>query len=82
MKSWSYFISIPVGVTMTVLFWYYLITTVNSGMFDALAAWIAAGLISHTFLIGISIHAYKTLTGTWGEGKRKRERRKRKRDNK
>ena len=67
---------------MTIVFWYYLFTTTNSGMFDSLAAWIIAGLICHTFLIGISIHAYKTLTGTWGEGKRKRERRKRKRDNK
>jgi hypothetical protein len=65
MKSWTYFISIPVGIVGVVMFWVNLAQTLNSGIFDALAAWIILGAVIHAFLIGISYHAYRTLTGTW-----------------
>ena len=65
MRSWTYFISIPFTLIMVTAFWVYLIRTVNSGEFDALPAWIMAGLAVHGGCIGICYHAYRTLTGTW-----------------
>ncbi|CAG7580473.1 MAG: hypothetical protein SLAVMIC_00433 [uncultured marine phage] len=70
MKSWSYFISIPAGAGLCFAYWWHIISTINSGMFDALAAWIICGIVIHGFLIGISYHAYRTLTGTWLKSQR------------
>jgi prolipoprotein diacylglyceryltransferase len=73
MKNWSYAISIPFALTLTILYWYYLVDAVNTGMFDSLWAWIAGGIACHGALVGISYHAYRTITGTWVRPKKKKK---------
>lgn len=69
MKSWTYFISIPLCLVMVIVFWTQLFNTIDSGTFDSLAAWIIGGIICHGALIGICFHAYKTEIGSWQKRK-------------